>query len=306
MVDVVDLCNARRTLVFVDELDRGWDSSEDAKAFVAGLFQACVSVNQLTPRLTVYVSLRQELYDNIPALYEDAQKYRDIIETITWDERSLLSVAASRIRHSIPELEDEDDLPCWSLVFAETLDYRSAKSFNYMVDRTLYRPREIVQFCTDCVEMARQTASASPIDYAVISAAELGYSESRAKDIAAEYRFQFPGLLSVFEVFRGREYTMEREELQLLCLEITCGEHNLDQATVWARGQDPDYMVEVLWRVGFLRAYAVGGLKAKRRSGSSYVGRHQVASPNLGAMQRFQVHQMFRSYLGMKEPRKKR
>ena len=52
----------------------GWDSSEDAQAFLAGLFQACLSVNSLHDNLRVYISLRQELYDDVPALYEEAQK----------------------------------------------------------------------------------------------------------------------------------------------------------------------------------------------------------------------------------------
>lgn len=299
--DIVELCQAQRVLVFVDELDKGWDSSEDAKAFVAGLFQACVSVNEICANLTVYVSLRQELYENIPALYEDAQKYRDVIETVRWDEKSLLALVASRIRHAVPMLQGAADDVTWTAVFADVLDYRNAKSFNYMVDRTLYRPREIIQFCTDCVEQVAKS-QAYPIDYATISSAELVYSESRAKDIAAEYRFQYPGLLSVFEVFRGRQYTMERDELELLCLGITCGEHAVDpSAGSWALGQDPDFLIDVLWRVGFLKAYAVGGLKALRRSGSSYVGSHQLTTPNLGTFTRFQVHQMFRAYLGMKE-----
>ncbi|WP_213420547.1 hypothetical protein, partial [Bacillus subtilis] len=34
---------SKRVVVLVDELDRGWDASEDAQAFVAGLFQACLS-----------------------------------------------------------------------------------------------------------------------------------------------------------------------------------------------------------------------------------------------------------------------
>lgn len=39
-----EVAASRRVIVLVDELDRGWDSSEDARAFVAGLFQACISV----------------------------------------------------------------------------------------------------------------------------------------------------------------------------------------------------------------------------------------------------------------------
>ena len=52
-----DVAANRRVVVLVDELDRGWDSSEDARAFVAGLFQACISVNSLHDNLRVYVSI---------------------------------------------------------------------------------------------------------------------------------------------------------------------------------------------------------------------------------------------------------
>lgn len=42
-----EIASHKRIVVLVDELDRGWDSSEDARAFVAGLFQACISVNMI-------------------------------------------------------------------------------------------------------------------------------------------------------------------------------------------------------------------------------------------------------------------
>ena len=299
-----ELASKRRVSVFVDELDRGWDSSEDAKAFVAGLFQACVSINQLSPHITVYISLRKELYDSIPALYEDAQKYRDIIETIAWDEPSLRSLIAKRIRYAIPSLIEANDAEAWNAVFAETLQYRQSNSFNYMIDRTLYRPREIIQFCTDSLEESK-TQKTFPIDYPVISRAELRYGEERTKDIAAEYRFQYPGLLSIFEVFRGRDYTFDRQALEDLCLSITVGEYGIDKtAQAWVINQEPNLLIEILWRVGFLRAQAVGGVKALRRSGSSYLGPHQVSNLNLENISRLHVHPMFRAFLGMKEPKK--
>jgi len=300
-----NVCERRKIFVFVDELDRGWDSSEDAKAFVAGLFQACVSINEQIENVTVYVSLRRELYDSIPELYDDAQKYRDIIETITWDESALLSLMAKRIQHGISELSDADDESCWHAVFSETLQYRQTKSFNYFVDRTLYRPREMIQFCSDTLQAAKDINS-FPIDYDIISIVELRYSEDRAKDIAAEYRFQYPGLLSIFEVFRGLTYTFDREDLELLCLAITTGEYRIDDAAeAWVSKQDYELLIEILWRVGFLRAQAVGGVKALRRSGSKYLGPHQVSNLNLRNISRFHVHPMFRAYLGMKESKEK-
>jgi hypothetical protein len=89
-----DVAAGRRMIVLVDELDRSWDASEDARAFVAGLFQARISVDSLHPNLRVYMSLRQELYEGIPELYDDAQKYRDLIETIRWSSGSLLTLIA--------------------------------------------------------------------------------------------------------------------------------------------------------------------------------------------------------------------
>ena len=90
--------------------------------------------------------------------------------------------------------------------------------------------------------------------------------------IASEYRFQYPGLMSVFEVFRGRTYTLDRDELEFLCLQLSEGEHALsNDGKSWIQGQEPSYIIEALWRIGFLRAQAVGGVKTQRRSGSSYL-----------------------------------
>ena len=297
-----ELLKSQKIIVIIDELDKGWDNSEDARSFVSGLFQASIWLNEQFSGLTTYISLRQELYDSIPSLYDDTQKYRDLIETIRWNEESLLTVAANRIRHSFPDLKHKTDQDAWNEVFAETLAYRKAKSFNYLVDRTLYRPRELIQFCSDAVDDAR-SGGAAPIDYSTISRVELDYSAARNKDIASEYRFQTPGLDSIFEVFRGKVYLFDRTDLEYLCLQICEGDIKTSSSASWVRDQSYDYLIDLLWNIGFLRAKAVGGLKAQRRSGSSYVGPHQVSTLNLNSISSFQVHPMFRAALGMKEPK---
>lgn len=301
---VRELLHEQPVIAIVDELDKGWDASEDAQAFVAGLFQACNSINQLSPNLRVYMSLRQELYDNIPALYDDAQKYRDIIETISWDETGLRNLISKRIRYATRNSLEGDDEDVWNAVYSETLEYRRTKSFNYIVDRTLYRPREIIQFCNQSIETAVADRQSTPINYSTIGKAEQAYSKDRTLDISAEYRFQYPGLLSIFESFRGLVYNMTREQLEYRCLEIITGDVATDAiAHSWLENLDPDHLVEVLWRVGFLRARAIGGVKAQRRSGSSYLASHQAGNLSLININSFQVHPMFRVYLGLREPK---
>lgn len=302
--DLDELCVKHPVLILVDELDKGWDASEDAVSFVAGLFQAAISINQRTPSVRVVISLRKELYDNIPALYEDAQKVRDIIEELEWDEERLFALITLRIGHSLGRA-DKPSTENWSAVFAETLDYRQNKSFNYMIDRTLYRPRDIIQLCTQATLEAVEGGSAVPINYDVISRAEHRFSEERLKDIAAEYRFQNPGLLNVFETFRGGPYNLTRDELELHCLAISTGDTTVEHAArEWILDIDPDALIDVLWRVGFIRARAVGGFKARRRSGSEYLGSHQVSNLNLLPIEHFHVHPMFRAFLGLKEKKR--
>lgn len=140
-----------------------------------------------------------------------------------------------------------------------------------------------------------------PINYATVSEAEYRYSESRTKDIAAEYRFQYPGLLSLFESFRGMSYNFEREDLEFLLLQLITGEIKVKEDAKWVHDQEPEFLISILWQIGFLRAQAIGGLKAKRRSGSTYLGPHQVGVLNLQNINKFHVHPMFRTYLGLKE-----
>ncbi|RKS74569.1 hypothetical protein BZB76_3086 [Actinomadura pelletieri DSM 43383] len=290
--------DGERVVVLVDELDRGWDSSEDAKAFVSGLFQACVSINALHRNLRVYVSLRQELYDDIPSLYDDAQKHRDLVEKIYWSEESLLELIAKRIRHSAHEkgfdveaLEQAGDWACWSAIFSSPRGRGSKASFRYMVDRTLYRPREIIQFCSEALANGRTRTSRLPVPYSAIERSEYGYSVERLRDIAAEYRFQYPGLLSIFEVFRSRPDTFERDELEMLCLELAVGEIPTHGTRSWLPRCDPNDLIEVLWRSGLLSAQANGD--------GTFLGSHQVQHLNLAAVKRFRIHDMFRAALGI-------
>jgi TIR domain len=294
----------QRVVVLVDELDRGWDSSEDAKAFVSGLFQACVSMNEIHPGLRVYVSLRQELYDDIPALYEDAQKYRDLLEMISWTEDSLLKLIARRIRHCAAEagynpqaLAQASDASWWSSVFATPSGHPVSNSFQYMVDRTLHRPREIILFCAQALEKARERAATLPLPYAAVSWAERGFSAERAQDIAAEYRFQYPGLLAVFDAFRRRPETLGRDELELLCLELATGDIPAAGTSAWLSDRDPASIIEILWHVGFLTAQPATQARSRHPNGTPFLGAHQMRHLNLGAVRDFQVHPMFRGYL---------
>jgi hypothetical protein len=47
---IIEVCEKKKVVVLVDELDKGWDSSEDAKGFIAGLFQAAIAIKSTSSK----------------------------------------------------------------------------------------------------------------------------------------------------------------------------------------------------------------------------------------------------------------
>jgi hypothetical protein len=172
------------------------------------------------------------------------------------------------------------------------------KSFNYVVDRTLYRPRELILFGSYIRDVAQQHGRA--VDYGIVAEAERQYSKARFDDITSEYRFQYPGLDRVLEQFRGVVYRIDQAVLEEKSIELIVNGVGGD-ADRWLVAYEPHKLVEALWEVGFLTARVVGGQKGVVRSGSQYVGSHQMPSLPLDGVQTYRIHPMFHSYLGLKE-----
>lgn len=260
---VVDMCRRTQVSIFVDELDKGWDASEDAKAFVAGLFQACTTLNDLSPKFRVFVSLRQELYDNIPALYDDTQKYRDLFETISWGSDDLWTMLCQRIRHYVPGLKTASDDLAWSAVF------EGKETFEYMLERTLYRPRELILYASEALELTRSAKRSMPISHDTVQAVEPAFSSERSRDLVAEYRWQYPQLDTIFSTFHGTRTVWKREALLEHLLDVSVGSavQPLDRPD-WVDGIDPERLLDVLWRVGFLTVVGGGGQHRGVRPGS--------------------------------------
>ena len=294
--DLNNVCANCSVLVLIDELDSGWDGSEDAVAFVAGLFNAGTSISILTPNVRVIMSLRRELYDNIPALYEDAQKIRDTIEMINWPAQQLFAVICQRIRMADPvNLTAVPDAEIWNLIMPTILWERP--SFTALLDFTLFRPRELIHLCTQILDTSRNRGGSLPFKTEDIEVALETYAKERFSDIVSEYRFQYPGLGSVLETFRRSKRELTREALELHCLTIMMGETKVAENAAWCRNQDPEELINVLWNIGFLRARFEVSPSSTDSTEDAFVGSYQVGTANIRNVNLFRIHNMFATHL---------
>ena len=195
-------------------------------------------------------------------------------------------------------LAGSDDKTCWDSLFGGVPGPRDNSSFRYMVNRTLYRPREIIQFCTEATERGRDLSLRLPLRHTAVRDAEGLYSTERARDIAAEYRYQYPGLLNVFDAFRGRHRQLDRADLEFRCLELITREVPSAGTDGWLDGCTPESLIDILWQTGFLLAETTLAGGGRRTASDGFHGSHQVRHLNVAAVRRFQIHPMFWSYLG--------
>jgi energy-coupling factor transporter ATP-binding protein EcfA2 len=285
----------RKPIIFlIDELDKGWDSSEEAQAFIGGLFQASVTLNQLSDQFKVIISLRKELYDNIPLLYEDYQKYNDMFEIIEWNRENLFELITKRIGFSLPSTIKKSNIEKWNTVFADEVNGK--KSFDYIIDRTLNRPRELIQFCIDSKERAVEIR-ADKIDINAIVTSEVKYSDKRTKDIAMEYKFQYPSILNIFEMFRGNHSIISRKNMEELISSKVKNGNIINECNSWIKNQTDEFLITVLWQIGFFKIYTTCYINGELKKG--YYGINEISQSNIGNIESFMIHPMFRMYLGI-------
>jgi hypothetical protein len=190
-----------------------------------GKYEASVKTRELEKLYKL-----EEIHHLLPACRRSRTSAGSSCSWTSWTGASLLELMANRIRHSLPALAGYDDQECWNCLFAAPPGQRRARSFDYMIEWTLYRPPEIIQFSTQVIECAQYGQAGPPWLYSTITEAESLYSADRVRDVAAEYRFQWPGLLSVIETFRGQPQVIDRDDLELLALGLQARRLNLATA----------------------------------------------------------------------------
>jgi len=82
--------------------------------------------------------------------------------------------------------------------------------------------------------------------------------------------------------------------------EIIIGDRKINEAE-WAHSLQINDLIKILWEIGFIKCWVVGGLKTGRKSGSSYLGHYEHSSIILDNIGRFQVHPAFWHYYNLKE-----
>jgi len=294
--DMTNPLNALRNIsqqypiyIFIDELDRGWDNSFEARSFLNGLFAAVESLESLKQKGTkieFYVSLRKDMFSNMAGVILEDQKMRDNIQRITWDSKMLKSLIAKRIQANLPASDrphtEEDTL---RKVFNKA-------TVNRILELTLSNPREIIRLCNLCVEKHGERFPNDPsrrIDLDILGLVEKEFAEERYRHFCDEYAFEFPNLRHFLSWFEFGKVTYSKEEF-LQKLKSAMEEfyfRNADNGWILKYVDNPLEMMVELYETGFLKFK--DPVSEAFFTGYDYTHRF----PSLENIQQVRIHEVF-------------
>jgi energy-coupling factor transporter ATP-binding protein EcfA2 len=182
-------------LIALDRLDDSWDGSQASRSLLVGLLKAVKDINdrldyglENAQGIRAVTFLRSDIYDALS--FDDKDKHRPTEQNIVWTGKELAEMVQRRLPAHVG-LRD---------IFESGNMRGSIEPFNYMVKRTFLRPREVLQFLNECIEVA--SPEASEIAKSTIRTAESRYSRWKLDDLKQEYSKVFPDFGVLVEVFR--------------------------------------------------------------------------------------------------------
>ncbi len=239
------LLKERTLYILVDQVDDLWDSTKEGQDLITGLLRAAKEINDsLSGSSKIIVFLRSDIFGYLR--FHDSDKYRSQMETITWDTNNLKRLIALRIRQSTNLKGDVESL--WASVFPKEIT--GIDSFQYLVSRTLMRPRDLIQLCNICRDKARDKNNITITEQNVMDAL-VQYSTWKLEDLVAEYSIQYPFLESLLLIlfYSYSSSQLRRDEFEKI-FAVQKKEFTEKYSDIYF--EPIDVLMQILYAIGFL------------------------------------------------------
>ena len=247
--------------IAIDGLDQGWDPRmREAVELLAALIDEAHALEQrYRPELKISIFALEEVYRDVSATDRDRDKRS--VERYSWDRDQLADMIGARILEVLAGRQyEEDPRNAWSMLFEGSIN--GSDTFDYVVQRSLMRPRHVLRFCREALIRAnnRRHLKVSADD---ILESEEQYSNQLIDDLSVEYADRYPGIgdiiLEFLEVDEQISFDVFRERIN----GIFAAADAPAAAASWLRRDDSNRVLvalKALYAVGF-----VGIIRDNRR-----------------------------------------
>lgn len=196
--------------ILIDKLDEDWAETETRCRFIRALIEETKSLRKI-PMVKVVASLRRDLLDLVFDKTRDSgfqqEKYESTLLILQWSKDDLKEILNQRVSEVYKKQYTSESVS-FNDVFPSSKN--GAQAIDYIVERTLYRPRDAIQFANECFITA---LGRDRISWRALHAAEANYSMKRLKSLWEEWSEYYPALEHSVEILRGLTTPFTRSAL---------------------------------------------------------------------------------------------
>lgn len=301
----------QKYFVLIDQLDEDWAETETRCRFIRALIEETKSMRRL-PQVKIVTALRRDLLDLVFDKTRDSgfqeEKYEAYLVPLTWSKEDLKRLLNARVKEVYKRQYTSDSVG-FADVFPSAEKNKTGPAIDYLIERTLLRPRDAIQFANECFTIA---ADRPRISWRAIFAAEAIYSSKRLKSLREEWSEHYPALGTTAEILRGISTPFTRKsltgqrfesvvsELHGFEKEDKCVKIAKDLCNPNAKATEADFISQVL-----MCLYHIGAIGIKISSLDtfvwSYIDQSQLTKSEVKRANQIKVHKMLRHSLEIRD-----
>jgi len=289
----------KRYYILIDQLDEDWASTNTRCHFIRALIEEIKTLRKIR-QLKVIAALRKDLIELVFDKTRDSgfqeEKYESYLLDIRWSPEDLERLIELRI-NEVFKRQYTKELISFEHIFPKPRKGGGQTSLDFIIERSLRRPRDVLQFVNECLTIAFDRER---ISWRALFAAEAQYSIKRLKSLKEEWGDIYPCFEDTIEIIRGLKATFTRSLIKDSKLEetlITLYEQNNHDPCSMAANKYYDGKglkeSDVLNAI-FACLYKVGALGIKTNDTFiwSYIDQSSVSRGELKRAENLKIHKM--------------
>lgn len=187
--------------IVIDKLDEKWVDDSLRYRLIRALIETIKTFKKL-PNVKIVIAIRRDLLDRVFENTRDSgfqlEKYENYFLNINWTGEQLVRLLDSRINH-VFEYHYRSGHVYFKDMFPESVGKQTTAE--YILKRTLLRPRDVIMFVNSCIEEA---SNKPQITVQTIKNAESKYSAKRLESLCYEWYSEYPLLNLYVDILRNR------------------------------------------------------------------------------------------------------
>ncbi|MGF6637035.1 P-loop ATPase, Sll1717 family [Paraburkholderia sp. MM6662-R1] len=199
-----------RFYIVIDRLDESWVDDRIRYKLIRALIET-VKAFQRVRSVKIVIAIREDLLRTVFESTRDAgfqeEKFESLILHLRWSKSQLKQLLDLRVDKLIREPYTQKRV-CFDDIFRGAV--RGESAIDYLVGRTLFRPRDVIAFVNCCIELCEGKEYVPP---SIVQDAERKYSVGRMRSLRDEWSGHFSSLSACAELIRGRQSHFKYSEI---------------------------------------------------------------------------------------------